>query len=105
MVVHNTPRMVYQQVFRGAWRSGGNWQRKLNIKQQAYLNRNKRMIRAIGKVEANRRWEEAVAINKQHGIGGPENNSLRRVKGKRGQANTKGKVRKITLPKLSFMED
>jgi len=105
MVVHNTPRMVYQQTFRRAWRSGYNWQRKLKIKQQAYLNRNKRMIRAIGKAEADRRWEEAVAINKQHGIGGPENNSLRRVKGKRGQANTKGKVRKITLPKLSFMED
>ena len=105
MAVHNTPRMVYQQTFRRAWRNGYDWQRKLNIKQQAYLNRNKRMIRAIGKVEANRRWEEAVAINKQHGVGGPENNSKRRIKGTRSNANTRGKGRKISMPKLSFMED
>jgi len=105
MAVHNTPRMVYQQVFRGAWRSSSDWQRKLKIKQQAYLNRNKRMIRAIGKAEADRRWEEAVAINKQYGIGGPENNSKRRIKGTRGNANTRGKGRKISMPKLSFMED
>lgn len=94
MTVHNTPRMVYQALIRRLNRRAIKRQQLQRVRYHAWLTRQKRLKRLYPEAYA-----ESVEFNRQHDLG-PQNKPLLKLE----PGYHKRSMRKVTMPKLSFME-